>query len=112
MTITEKERSYLKAMTESCFNDNGDDYKTHGIYCFSVTDEIKDYTAQQAKGVMSSLIKKGLITIFDCEGRGQANDMVVTMTAEGVIAFDPCHDCNEPTCSACSSSNHSHPAGI
>ncbi len=38
-----------------------------------------------ARGVASSLVKKGLVEVFDNEGRGKANDMVIAPTKEGYV---------------------------
>ena len=83
MKLTKFEKIYLRAMPKSCFNDRADDYKNGGVWQWSVTDEITEFTAEQARGVVSSLVKKGLIVIDDYEGQGQAKDMVVTMTEKG-----------------------------
>jgi len=87
VVLTDKEKIYLKAIPLSDYND-GDQWKDGGgVWCFSVTDQITEYTPQQAKGVMSSLVKKGLINIMDYEGGGRPEDMCVGLTLEGVQAL-------------------------
>ena len=81
MKLTEKEIIYLKAIPKSNFNDGSDAYC--GLWSWSITDEIKEFSVQQAKGVMSSLVKKGLIRVNDAEGYGRADDMCVDVTDKG-----------------------------
>ncbi len=88
MTTTEKEKIYLLAITKSNYFDDGLSDKDQAVWCFSVTDEISEYTPQQAKGVMSSLVKKDLITIEDYEGKNRPDDMTVCMTQKGIEVLE------------------------
>jgi len=82
--VTPYEAMYIKAMSKSCFNDNGDNYKTTGVWAFSVTDEIREFSIQQAKGVLASLVKKGFVQTMDNEGHGNPDDTVVWLTEAGI----------------------------
>ena len=95
-TLTKMGLEYMNAMTRSCFNDQGDDFRTHGVWQFSVTDELVGtgftkevyMTVQQAKGVLSSLVKKNYVDICDAEGWGRAPDMSVCMTKNGIRVWE------------------------
>ena len=71
----------MKAIPKSNFGDGSDTYD--GIWVWSVTDEITEYSAAQARGVISSLVKKDLIYIVDNEGNGKAKDMWLAGTEAG-----------------------------
>jgi hypothetical protein len=76
---TEFEKIYLNAIRKSNFYESDE----FGVYCFSVVDEIKEFTEQQAKGVLSSLVKKGLVNVYDSQGDNKSKDMCVILTNNG-----------------------------
>ena len=42
-----------------------------------------DMDPKTGRGVLSSLVKKGLVTVGDNDGRGRSQDMYVTLTETG-----------------------------
>ena len=106
--LTKFEEIFLKAMPKSNYND-GDDYKTTGVWTFSVTDEITEYTEQQAKGVVSSLVQKGLIDIWEHE----SGDTVVVMTEKGKEAEQSLlSERNLKHCDCCGSESQFNPCPV
>ena len=74
MNITALETEYLRGIANSDFSDNLGDQ----VWTFSVLDAC-DVTKQQAPGVASSLVQKGLIKTTD-EGR----DSCTSLTEAGI----------------------------
>jgi predicted transcriptional regulator len=79
MNLTENEKAIMKAGCDSEY----DNFCEAPTWVFSVIDNSK-LDAKIARGVISSLVKKGLVEVFDNEGRGKANDMAITATESGI----------------------------
>lgn len=79
MNLTENEIIILKASRTNNFCDAVEDDTP---WVFAVIDE-SHLDPKVARGTISSLVKKGLVIVFDYEGRGRANDMCFTLTDEG-----------------------------
>ena len=78
MTLTEKEKIILKAGCDSEYNS----ICSGGDWVFATIDNSK-LGSKVARGVISSLVKKGLIEIEDQEGNGKPNDMAIFCTKKG-----------------------------
>lgn len=86
--LTENEKAILKGGCDSDFDnfcsELGNDYC--GTWVFDAIDKSK-LDPKSARGVISSLVKKGVVTILDNEGNGKSRDMVVIPTK---IGYDAC----------------------
>jgi hypothetical protein len=80
MKLTDLEKQVIEGALKSDFGNvmAGND----GTWSFDVQD-YSGLTEKIYRGVVSSLIKKGLVTIFDTEGRGKYRDMVFNLTDKG-----------------------------
>ena len=81
--LTEKEIKVLKA---SRITDFGDAAEKYGTWSFAVQDGC-GLPKRSYGGVVSSLVKKGYVSIFDSEGKRQYRDMVFTLTDTGRALF-------------------------
>lgn len=79
----------LKIMKAGCDSDY-DNFCEEPTWVFDVIDK-SEIGAKQARGVISSLVKKGLVEVFDNEGHGNPNDMAIVATESGV---EICRDHN------------------
>lgn len=83
VNLTKMEKEFIYAMRNNCYSDI---LESNGEWLFAVTDELS-YSEQQAKGVESSLVKKGIITTEYQEDDG---DYIVAFTKKGEeIASNP-----------------------
>ncbi|MHB1167029.1 MAG: hypothetical protein ACYC0N_00630 [Carboxydocellales bacterium] len=82
MTKVELTELELKVLHGARNNHYSDIYESSGDWTFAVIDAAK-LTPQIARGVISSLIKKGLATVYDNDG-----DQCFSLTAEGKKACD------------------------
>jgi hypothetical protein len=81
-TLTEFEKEFLRKWRQSYFWD-GDAQSTPWVW--SVLDEIKMFDASQGRGVISSLVQKKVLDVWDNGGKGRAADMVCRPTSEGFM---------------------------
>lgn len=72
----------LQILKSSRSNEYGDPAEC-GVWMWSVIDN-SGIPTRQARGVISSLVKKGLCEVDDYEGKGRSNDMCFTLTELGV----------------------------
>jgi len=84
MKLTENEKAILKGGCDSEYDDFCDDGPDNcvGTWAFSAIDNAK-IDSKIARGVIASLVKKGLVTIMDNEGKGKTADMIITPTITG-----------------------------
>ena len=80
VSITEKERMLLEGSRRSDF---GDAYRDEYPWTFDAIDH-SGLEAKEARGVLSSLEKKGLIVVLD----PNTNDSAIKMTDEGKKVCD------------------------
>lgn len=79
VNLTKNEKIIMHSGCESDF----DNFCEFGTWVFDVIDKSK-LDPKVARGVISSLVKKGLVVVEDQEGRGNSNDMAIIATKEGV----------------------------
>lgn len=79
MNITQLELEVLAAID---FSDYGESI-TDSVWTFSVVDECKTVKGKQFSGVVSSLVKKGLVEVDD----SIADESTIQMTSEGIRAY-------------------------
>lgn len=78
---TERENEILRAAWDQpCGFTGGVDGGTPWV--FAVIDE-SGIPATEARGVLSSLVKKGLVQIDDYEGKARPDDMILSFTMKG-----------------------------
>lgn len=85
--LTEMEIKILEAARcDSCF---GDYLECHGNWSFSICDSV-GIPEKQYRGVISSLIKKGYIQIWDYENEspGKFRNSVFDYTKKGAMLFN------------------------
>jgi hypothetical protein len=82
--LTKNEIIVLEA---SRITDFGDAYDLNGTWSFAVQD-ICDLNTKSYGGVVASLVKKGLVTITDNEGKGRFRDMIFRLTDKGASLFN------------------------
>ena len=58
-----------------------------GQWSFAVCEEAQ-MDARRYRGVVSSLVAKGFVQIFDNEGKGRSNDMIFCYTDSGKALFE------------------------
>ena len=80
--LTELEVKVLEASRKTDFGD----CLEYGQWSFAVCDK-SGLDEKVYRGVVSSLVKKGLIQIFDQEGRGKFKDQVFEFTDKGRSLF-------------------------
>ena len=78
--LTENEKIILKAGCDSEYESICCEYGRDWVFA---TIENSKLNSKVARGVISSLIKKGLVEVFDNEGFNNSNDMVLIATPEG-----------------------------
>lgn len=83
LNLTPNELAVLKGARVNNFCDAGD--KDDGSPWVFAVIEYSKLDEKVARGVLSSLVKKGLVEIYDAEGRNKANDMYLIFTDK---AFD------------------------
>jgi len=76
--LTESEEKVLRASRETDYGD----CLIEGQWSFAVCDAAK-MNEKQYRGVVSSLVQKGYITIWDNEDKGRFRDMVFSYTESG-----------------------------
>lgn len=79
--LTSNEQAILRAGRDSEY----DNFTENPTWVFSVI-EGSGLDAKVARGVISSLVKKGLVEVFDNEGNGRADDMCIVTTDAGTAA--------------------------
>ena len=79
MNLTALEKEILIA---SCTTDFGD-AAIEPVWVFSVIDSA-GIDGKVARGVIASLVKKGLVIIEDYEGKGNPDDQVFALTDAGI----------------------------
>lgn len=88
MTFTDNEKAIFKGARdnnfENCFEEYCPGY-LNNAWVFAVIDA-SGLDPKVARGAIASLVKKGMVNISDWEGKGRADDMVFSLTAEGVKA--------------------------
>lgn len=87
INLTEMERKLIIACVENQFNcGTADDVRSAGTWTWNAIEE-SGLNPKQARGVIASLIKKGLATEYDNEGRGRADDFCLNLTKAGIEAY-------------------------
>jgi hypothetical protein len=81
--LTELEVKVLEASRNTDFGD----CLEYGQWSFAVCEK-SGLDEKIYRGVVSSLVKKGLVNIWDQEGRGKSGDMVFDFTDEGRKLFE------------------------
>ena len=81
LQLTDNEKAILRGARD---NEYGDAFEGSAPWVFAVIDE-SGLNPKVARGVISSLIQKNLVTVFDYEGKGKADDMVLEILDESVI---------------------------
>lgn len=81
--LTELEIKVLEASRKTDFGDCLD----YGQWSFAVCDKA-GLDEKVYRGVVTSLVKKGLVQIFDDEGQGKFRDMVFELTNKGRQLFN------------------------
>ncbi len=82
MNITDNEKAILKGGCDSDY----DNFCENPTWVFDAIDK-SGLSPKVARGVISSLVKKGLVVIEDNEGKkgkGRSDDMTIFATDEGV----------------------------
>lgn len=79
MNLTEWEKKILIASTHTEF---GSALEDNWPWIWSVIDH-SGLDSKQARGVLSSLIKKGLVCIDDYSGKGNSNDFIFVLSDTG-----------------------------
>ena len=82
--VTELEKEVLLAGKDSDFTE---EFEIYGTWMWEIQD-LSGIDSKQFSGITSSLIKKGLITIFDNEGFGRSDDMVLALTKKGAEVYN------------------------
>jgi hypothetical protein len=82
VNLTEMEQNLLVGATtnEYC----GGTEESWGQWTWACFDAAS-IDSKQGRGVLSSLIQKGLAGSYDYEGKGRSDDMVMTLTEAGVV---------------------------
>ena len=78
--FTENEKAILKGARENEYSDAFDDGMP---WVFAVINE-SGLNPKIARGAIASLVKKGIAVIVDWEGKGRADDMVLSITDHGM----------------------------
>lgn len=79
-SLTPMEKRLMMAMTTNEYTDGTED--SWGQWTWAVIDE-SGIDPKQARGALSSLIQKGMVTEQDYEGKGRPDDMTLAFTPEG-----------------------------
>lgn len=97
--ITEREQAVINAIALSDF---GSKLRSE-VWTSSVAGQHGAPDGLAFAGVVSSLVKKGLVWVRDYEGRGRAADQTIRLTEEGAAAVTVEHGkSNEPIdCCGC-----------
>jgi hypothetical protein len=74
MEMTEMEKKIVEGILKSEYFNS--EYRS--TWCFSAI-EHSGIPEKQAREVIASLIKKNIVVVFDNEGKGRSEDMVVQM---------------------------------
>jgi|GEM_PF-4871063 len=80
--LTELESKVMQAARKTDYGDCLND----PVWSFSVCDAA-GLDQKVYRGVVSSLVQKGFVTICDNEGKGKFNDMVFSFTRAGQARF-------------------------
>jgi len=80
--LTEKEKIVMNA----CMNTDFGSALVEPIWSLAVACSAK-MDPKIYRGVVSSLVKKGLVVIYDYEGKGKSSDMVFALTEAGKAYF-------------------------
>jgi hypothetical protein len=79
--FTDNEKAILKGARDNEYSDAFDD---NGLpWVFAVINQ-SGLDPKVARGAIASLVKKGIITISDWEGKGCTNDMILAITDHGL----------------------------
>lgn len=84
--LTAMEKEFLNGMRTNNYKDIYIESIDEGFpecECWFAVSETLSYSANQAKGVTSSLVKKGLVIAFDNDGK-----FCIRFTAKGLKVFD------------------------
>jgi predicted transcriptional regulator len=71
-----------KVIMDACLNTDYGSALNEGIWSFAVANAAKMNT-KEYRGTVSSLVKKGLVKIYDYEEKGRFEDMVFCLTEKG-----------------------------
>jgi hypothetical protein len=79
--FTDNEKAILKGARDNEYSDAFDD---DGLpWVFAVINE-SGLNPKVARGAIASLVKKGIVTVSDWEGKGRADDMILAVTDHGL----------------------------
>jgi hypothetical protein len=78
--FTDNEKSILKGARD---NEYSDAFDGGFPWVFSVINE-SGLDPKSARGVIASLVKKGIVAVDDYDGKGRADDMVLAVTDHGL----------------------------
>ena len=84
LTLTALEEKILQACRITDYGDAA----IEPVWVFSVIDSA-GIDGKVARGVIASLVKKGLVMIEDYEGKGNSDDQVFVLTDAGIKIISP-----------------------
>ena len=81
MNLTDKEKKMIENLIRNDYSDSGLE-STPWVFALQECG-VNDFGLNEYKGILGSLVKKGLVEIIDSEEKGRSNDFYCYLTEKG-----------------------------